>query len=98
MRVLAVIDQGVEARGVGFVLRETVLVLSGGPAAGTAVMVAAPLWGLGLRLKVLVWDDAGQAKVSYCAPAAVAARRDLSAGLAGRLAGLGVLADVLAGS
>ena len=46
----------------------------GSPAAGTPVMAAAPLAALDLPLKVLVWDDEGQAKVSYYAPAALAAR------------------------
>ena len=40
-------------------------------------MAAAPLAALDLPLKVLVWDDEGQTKVSYYAPAALAARHHL---------------------
>jgi uncharacterized protein (DUF302 family) len=72
-----------------------VLVLFGSPAAGTPVMDAAPLAALDLPLKVLVWDDGGQTKVTYTAPEALAARYGLSAELAARLAGIGPLTDAL---
>ena len=42
-------------------------------------MAAAPLAALDLPLKVLVWDDGGQTKVSYYSPAALAARHHLGA-------------------
>jgi uncharacterized protein (DUF302 family) len=67
----------------------------GSPAAGTPVMAAAPLAALDLPLKVLVWADGGQTKVSYYAPAAIAARHHLSAELAGNLAGINALTDAL---
>jgi len=70
-------------------------VLFGSPAAGTPVMAASPLAALDLPLKVLVWDDAGQTKVSYYAPAALAARHHLSADLAAKLAGIDPLTDAL---
>ena len=95
MKVFAVIDQSAEASQVGMQLRETTLVLFGSPAAGTPVMVAAPLAALDLPLKVLVWADAGQTKVTYYAPAALAARYQLSADLAARLAGIDPLTDAL---
>src|ERR1035438_7896470 len=85
MKLFAVIDQSAEARQAGLALRETTLVIFGSPAAGTPVMQASPLSALDLPLKVLVWDDGGQTKVSYDAPAALAARHHLSAELAGRL-------------
>ena len=62
----------------GLALRPTTLLLFGSPAAGTPVMVAAPLAALDLPLKVLVWADGAQTKVSYLAPAALAARYDLA--------------------
>src|ERR1019366_8408292 len=93
MKLCAVIDQSAEARQAGLALRETTLVIFGSPAAGTPVMQASPLSALDLPLKVLVWDDGGQTKVSYDAPAALAARHHLSAELAGRLPGLDALAD-----
>ena len=82
MKLFAVIDQSAEGRQAGLDLRETVLVMFGNPAAGTPVMAAAPLAALDLPLKVVVWDDDGQTKVSYPAPAELAARYDLPEDLA----------------
>jgi len=84
VKLFSVIDQRAEARGAGLDLRDTALVIFGNPAAGTPVMDAAPLSALDLPLKVLIWDDAGQTKVSYYAPATLAARHHLSADLADR--------------
>jgi uncharacterized protein (DUF302 family) len=95
MKLFAVIDQAAEARQVGLSLRETVLVIFGSPAAGTPVMAASPLSALDLPLKVLVWSDDGQTKVSYYAPAALAARHHLGPELAGNLAGIDGLTDAL---
>jgi uncharacterized protein (DUF302 family) len=95
LKVFAVIDQSAEAEQVGLKLRETTLVLFGNPAAGTPVMVAAPLSALDLPLKVLIWDDAGQTKVSYYCPATLAARYDLNADLTAKLAAIDPLTDVL---
>ena len=95
LKVFAVIDQAAEARQAGLELRETVLVVFGNPAAGTPVMAAAPLSALDLPLKVLIWADGGQTKVSYFGPAALAARYDLSAELAAHLAAIDPLTDAL---
>jgi len=95
MKLFAVIDQSAEARQVGLSLRETTLVIFGSPKAGTPVMVAEPMVALDLPLKVLVWDDERQTKVSYYAPAALAASHHLSADLAGNLAGINPLTDAL---
>jgi uncharacterized protein (DUF302 family) len=95
MKVFGTIDQSAAAHDVGLSLRPTVLVLFGNPAAGTPVMEAVPLAALDLPLKVLVWDDAGQTKVTYCAPGALAARYGLDAELAARLAGIDPLTDAL---
>ena len=98
MRLFAVIDQAAEARQVGLTLRETTLVIFGSPEAGTPVMAASPLAALDLPLKVLVWADQSQTKVSYYAPAALAASHHLSAGLAASLAGINALTDALVAS
>ena len=98
MRLFAVIDQAAEARQAGLTLRETTLVLFGSPAAGTPVMAAAPLSALDLPLKVLVWADGGQTKVSYYAPAALAASHHLTADLAANLSGISALTDALVAS
>ena len=95
IKLFAVIDQSAEARQAGLSLRDTTLVIFGNPAAGTPVMVAAPLAALDLPLKVVVWDDDGQTKVSYYSPDALAARHHLGAGLAGNLAAVNVLTDAL---
>jgi uncharacterized protein (DUF302 family) len=95
MRLFAVIDQSEAARAVGLELRDTVLVIFGSPVAGTPVMAAAPLAALDLPLKVLIWDDSGQTKVSYYAPDATVARYHVPADLAGNLAGINALTDAL---
>jgi uncharacterized protein (DUF302 family) len=95
VRLFAVIDQAAEARQAGLTLRETTLVIFGSPVAGTPVMVAAPLAALDLPLKVLIWADGGQVKVSYEDPAALAARHHLPPELAANLASINVLTDAL---
>jgi len=98
MQVFAVIDHSGEAHAHGLELRETMVVIFGSPEAGTPVMASAPLAALDLPLKVLVWSDGGRTKVSYTAPAALAARYHLGDELAGRLAGIDGLTDaVIAG-
>jgi uncharacterized protein (DUF302 family) len=95
MKLFAVIDQAAEAREAGLDLRDTTLVIFGSPAAGTPVMAASPLAAVDLPLKVLVWDDSGRVKVSYNAPAWLAARHGLGEGLAGNLVGIDALTDAL---
>jgi uncharacterized protein (DUF302 family) len=95
LKQFAVIDQSAEAAASGLTLRETVLVIFGNPAAGTLVMRAVPLAALDLPLKVLVWADGGQTKVSYVAPAELGARYGLTAGQAAQLAGIDPLTDAL---
>ena len=95
VKLFDTIDQRAAAREVGLDLRETVLMIFGNPAAGTPVMMAVPLSALDLPLKVLIWDDEGQTKVTYYAPAALAARHHLSAGLAAKLSVVDPLTDAL---
>ncbi len=95
MQVFTVIDQSGEAQAAGLELRDTKLVIFGSPQAGTPVMVAAPLAALDLPLKVLVWEDGCQTKVSYTAPSELAARYQLSDELAPRLAGIDVVTDTV---
>ena len=74
LTLFGVIDHSGEAHAVGLDLRDTKVVIFGNPKAGTPVMQVAPLVALDLPLKVLVWDDGGQTKLTYTAPAALAAR------------------------
>lgn len=95
MKVFAVIDHSGEAKEVGLDLRDTKVVIFGSPLAGTPVMTAAPLAALDLPLKVLVWADGDQTKVSYTSPRALAARYRLDETLAVRLAGIDTVTDVV---
>ena len=95
MKVFAVIDHSGEAEQAGLELRETKVVIFGSPEAGTPVMVAAPLAALDLPLKVLIWSEDGQTKLTYTAPAALAARYGLAEELAARLAGIDGLTDAV---
>jgi uncharacterized protein (DUF302 family) len=98
VRLFAVIDHSGEAKKAGLELRDTKVVIFGAPQAGTPVMQAVPFAALDLPLKVLVWDDEGQTKLTYTAPAALAARYGLSDELAARLAAIDPLTDaVIAG-
>jgi uncharacterized protein (DUF302 family) len=98
MRVFAVIDHSGEAARVGLELRDTKVVVFGSPQAGTPVMAAAPLAALDLPLRVLVWADGEETKVSYTSPTSLAARYALSDALAGRLAGIDALTDAVVGA
>ncbi len=94
LKLFAVIDHSGEARKVGLEMPDTKLVLFGSPAAGTPVMLAAPLAALDLPLKVLVSADTdGAVWVSYNAPAFVAARHHLSDDLRARLEGVEAIGD-----
>jgi uncharacterized protein (DUF302 family) len=95
IKIFAVIDQSAEARRVGLRLRETILVIFGSPVQGTPVMAASPLAALDLPLKVVVWADGEQTKVSYYAPAALGVRHQLSPDLVRNLAGIDALTGAL---
>jgi uncharacterized protein (DUF302 family) len=97
MKILTVVDHSGEAQRSGLELRDTKLVIFGSPTGGTPVMQARPLAALDLPLKVLVWDDGGQTKISYTDPEVLAAHHDLSPELASPLAGIGPLTDSLTG-
>jgi uncharacterized protein (DUF302 family) len=95
LKVFAVIDQAAEARQAGLELRDTTVVLFGNPASGTPVMDAAALSALDLPLKVVIWDDGGQAAVSYYSPTSIARRHHLEPALASNLSGIDGLTDAL---
>ena len=95
MKVFAVIDQAAEARQAGLHLRPTTLVIFGNPVAGTAVMDAAPESAVDLPLKILIWADSEETKVTYLSPQVLAARHGLDPDLAANLAGIDPLTDAL---
>jgi uncharacterized protein (DUF302 family) len=96
--LFGVIDHSGEAHAVGLELRDTKVVIFGAPKAGTPVMQAVPLAALDLPLKVLVWDDGGQTKLTYTAPAALAARYGVPEELTGPLAAVDALTDAVISS
>ncbi len=85
LKVFAVIDHSDEARRIGLALRDTKLFIVGSPSSTTPVIDAAPLAALDLPLRVIVWEDGYQTKVSYPSPADVARRYGLDADLAAAL-------------
>lgn len=93
VKVFDVIDQAVEARNVGLDLRPTVLVIFGNPLSGTPVMNSVPLSALDLPLKVVVWDDGGQTKVSYFSPEVIGERYELPQTQIENLRAIDVLTD-----
>jgi uncharacterized protein (DUF302 family) len=95
IKVFAVIDHGGAAEAVGLELRETKVVMFGNPKGGTPAMVEMPLAALDLPLKVLVWADGSETKVSYLAPSALAARWGLSDAAAAPLAIIDVVTDAV---
>jgi uncharacterized protein (DUF302 family) len=97
LTLFGVIDHSGEAHAVGLELRDTKVVIFGNPKAGTPVMQAAPLAALDLPLKVMVWDDGGQTRLTYAAPAALAARYDIPAELVAPLAAVDALTDAVIG-
>jgi uncharacterized protein (DUF302 family) len=95
LTLFGVIDHSGEAHAVGLELRETKVVIFGNPKGGTPVMQSAPLAALDLPLKVLVWDDDGQTKLTYTAPAALAARYEIPDELVAPLAAVDALTDAV---
>jgi uncharacterized protein (DUF302 family) len=93
LKVFGLVDHSGEAANIGQQLRNTKLLIFGSPLQGTRAMVEVPLVALDLPLKVLVWDDNGQTKVSYTPPSELAARYGLSDELAARLAGIEAITD-----
>lgn len=96
--LFGVIDHSGEAHARGLELRDTKVVIFGNPEAGTPVMQAAPLAALDLPLKVLVWADGEQTKLTYAPPAMLAARYGLSPELADRLRAVDALTDAVIAS
>ena len=98
VKLFAVIDHSREAAAAGLELRDTKVVIFGAPKAGTPIMQAVPVAALDLPLKVLVWADGDQTKLTYTAPAELAARYGLSDELAARLGAIDPLTDAVVAS
>ena len=80
--VFRVIDHSGTAEKVGVQVPDSKLIMFGKPTVGAGVMVEAPLAGLDLPLKVLVWEDGnGAVSVSYNSPVFLAERYHLEGAL-----------------
>lgn len=94
LTVFAHIDHGGAARSVGLTMQDEELLILGNPRAGTPLMVARPLVGLDLPLRMLVWrDPEGRVWVSYDESAFTARRFDLPDGLEKNIAGIPALIE-----
>jgi uncharacterized protein (DUF302 family) len=75
VRLFAEIDHSAEAAKAGLSMRPTRLLIAGNPAAGTPLMLAAPLAAIDLPLKILVSEDeSGRTWIAYNSPAYLKAR------------------------
>jgi uncharacterized protein (DUF302 family) len=97
--VFNVIDHHGVAERAGVQMPDSKLVMFGKPSVGAAVMVAAPLAGLDIPLKVLVWDDGhGVVSVSYNSPGFLAGRHHLEGALRAPFDAVESIVDALLGT
>jgi len=95
LKLFALIHQDAEARSAGLDLPETVLVIFGDPIREAPVIADCRFVGLDVPLRVMIWAQSGQTRVSYYPPAAIAARHRLSTGQAQRLNAIDGLTDAV---
>jgi len=94
LTVFARIDHRAGAREAGLEMQDEQVLVFGNPRAGTPLMVARPLAGLDLPLRVLVWRGPdGQVWASYQDAAFIARRYGLPEGSEKNIAGLPALVD-----
>ena len=94
LTVFARIDHRAGAREVGLDMQDEQVLIFGSPRAGTPLMVARPLVGLDLPLRVLVWRGSdGRVWASYQDAGFVAKRYGLPDGLEKNIAAVGMLVD-----
>jgi uncharacterized protein (DUF302 family) len=85
--VFARIDFSADAARAGLSMRPEQLLIFGNPKAGTPLMLAAPVAGLDLPLKALVWEDAdARVWIAYNDPQYVVRRHALASTLSANLA------------
>jgi uncharacterized protein (DUF302 family) len=94
LTVFARIDHSSGAREVGLDMQDEQVLIFGTPRAGTPLMVARPLVGLDLPLRVLVWRGSdNRVWASYQDSAFIAKRYGLPEGLEKNIAGVASLVD-----
>ncbi len=98
LMVFALVDHSGQAAKVGLAMPDSMLLIFGSPAGGTAIMLAAPLAALDLPLEVLVWENpAGGSFVSFVDPAYLGERHHLTDDLTARIAGINAITDAAVG-
>ena len=95
LKLFAVIHQDAEARSAGLDLPETALVIFGDPVKETPVIADCRLAALDVPLRVMIWAQGAQTRISYYSPNAIAARHQLSVGQARRLTTVDTLTDAV---
>ena len=94
LTVFARIDHRAGAREVGLEMQDEQVLVFGSPRAGTPLMVARPLVGLDLPLRVLVWRGPdGQVWASYQDSAFIARRYGLPEGSEKNIAAVPALVE-----
>ena len=94
LTVFARVDHRSGAREVGLDMQDEQELIFGNPRAGTPLMVARPLVGLDLPLRVLVWRASdGRVWVSYQDSAFITKRYGLPDGLEKNISGVPALVD-----
>jgi len=94
LTVFSRIDHRSGAREVGLDMQDEQVLIFGNPRAGTPLMVARPLVGLDLPLRVLVWRASdGRVWASYQDSAFIVKRYGLPDGLEKNVAGVAALVD-----
>lgn len=89
LTVFARINFSKDAAAAGLAMQPTQLLILGSPAAGTALMLAAPGTALDLPLKVLAWQDLeNRCWVSFNTPEYLRQRHGFPAALMANVAGL----------
>ena len=96
LTVFARIDHRAGAREVGLDMQDERVLVFGAPRAGTPLMVARPLVGLDLPLRVLVWRASdGRVWASYQDSAFITKRYDLPDGLEKNISGVAAFVDAV---
>jgi uncharacterized protein (DUF302 family) len=94
LTVFARIDHRAGAREAGLDMQEEQVLIFGNPRAGTPLMVARPVVGLDLPLRVVVWSASdGRVWASYQDGAYIASRYGLPAGLEKNISAVAALVD-----
>ncbi|WP_456447679.1 DUF302 domain-containing protein [Thiolapillus sp.] len=78
-KVIARVNHGKAAQGVGIALKPVELLIFGKPKAGSLLMQSQPSVAIDLPMKFLVWEDAsGKVNIGWNDPAWIAARHGIT--------------------